>query len=129
MSSIIFEKAIARISSKKISDIRLSVEIVERIYELMEKYAMNQKELAQKLGKQPSEIDEWLSGMHNFTSKTINQLETIFGESILSVAQKNAQIGGQSLVNEPMSDSETKDNLTKIEGISPKTAKLFNEAA
>ncbi len=129
MSSIIFEKAIARISSKKINEIRLSVEIVERIYEFMEKYAINQKELAQKLGKQPSEIDEWLSGMHNFTSKTINQLETIFGESILSVAQKNAQIGGQSLVNEPMSDSETKDNLTKIEGISPKTAKLFNEAA
>lgn len=103
MSSIIFEKAMARISSKKISDIRLSVEIVERIYDLMEKYAMNQKELAQKLGKQPSEIDEWLSGMHNFTSKTINQLESIFGEPILSVAQKQAEIGGNSLVNEPVS--------------------------
>ena len=129
MSSIIFEKAMARISSKKINEIRLSVEIVERIYELMEKYAMNQKELAQKLDKQPSEVDEWLSGMHHFTSKTISQLETIFGEAILSVAQKNAEIGGQSLVNEPITDSGIKDNLTKIEGISPKTAKLFNEAA
>jgi plasmid maintenance system antidote protein VapI len=94
MSSIIFEKAMARISSKKINEIRLSVEIVERIYDLMEKYAMNQKELAQKLGKQPSEIDTWLSGMHNFTPKTISDLESIFGESILFVAQKQAELGG-----------------------------------
>lgn len=114
---------------KKISEIRLSVEIVERIYELMEKYAMNPKDLAQKLGKQPSEINQWLSGMHNFTSETISQLESIFGEVILSVAQKNAEIGGHSFAHEPVSNSGTKENVTKIEGISPKTAKLFNEAA
>ena len=129
MSSIIFEKAIRRISSRKINEIRLSVEIVERIYDIMEKYAMNPKILAQKLGKQPSEINEWLSGMHNFTSETISQLESIFGESILSVAQKNAEMGGHSLANEPVSDSGIKDNLTKIEGISPKTTQLLNEAA
>ena len=112
MSSIIFEKALRRISPKKISEIRLSVEIVERIYELMEQYAMNQQELAQKLDKQPSEINEWLSGMHNFTSESINLLENIFGESILSVAQKNAETGGHSLINEPVSDFGVKDNLT-----------------
>ena len=92
MSSIIFEKAIGRLSSEKLSEIRLSVEVVERIYDLMEKYAMNQKELAQKLGKHPSEINKWLSGTHNFTFKTISRLEIIFGESILSVAQKPAEL-------------------------------------
>ena len=92
MSSIIFENAIGRLSSEKLSEIRLSVEVVERIYDLMEKYAMNQKELAQKLGKHPSEINKWLSGTHNFTFKTISRLETIFGESILAVAQKPAEL-------------------------------------
>jgi ribosome-binding protein aMBF1 (putative translation factor) len=92
MSSIIFEKAIGRLSAEKLSEIRLSVDVVERIHDLMEKYAMNQKELAQKLGKHPSEINKWLSGTHNFTFKTITRLENIFGESILYVAQKPAEL-------------------------------------
>ena len=86
MASLIFEKAIQRISKEKLSEIRLSVEIVERIDDLMQKHNINQKQLAQKLGKNPSEINKWLSGTHNFTLKTIIRLENLFGESILSVA-------------------------------------------
>ena len=85
MASLIFEKAIQRISAEKLSEIRLSVEIVERIDLLMQKHNINQKQLALKLGKNPSEINKWLSGTHNFTLKTITRLENLFGESILSV--------------------------------------------
>jgi transcriptional regulator with XRE-family HTH domain len=87
MASLIFEKAIQRLSHEKLSEIRLSVEIVERIDILMQKHNINQKQLAQKMGKNPSEINKWLSGTHNFTLKTIIRLETLFGESILSVVQ------------------------------------------
>ena len=90
MASLIFEKAIQRISEEKLSEIRLSVEIVERIDDLMQKHNINQKQLAQKLGKNPSEINKWLSGTHNFTLKTIIRLENLFGESILSVAPISA---------------------------------------
>ena len=90
MASLIFEKAIQRISEEKLSEIRLSVEIVERIDDLMQKHNINQKQLAQKLGKNPSEINKWLSGTHNFTLKTIIRLEIFFGESILSVAPISA---------------------------------------
>ena len=87
MPSLIFEKAIQRISEEKLSEIRLSIEIVERIDVLMQKHNINQKQLAQKLGKNPSEINKWLSGTHNFTLKTISRLENLFGEPILSVVQ------------------------------------------
>ena len=93
MASHIFEKAIERISPEKLSEIRLSVEIVERIDALMQKHNINQKQLAQKLGKNPSEINKWLSGTHNFTLKTITRLETLFGESILNVAPNSPQLG------------------------------------
>ena len=87
MASLIFEKAIGRISNEKLSEIRLSVEIVERIDSLMQKQHINQKQLAQQLGKNPSEINKWLSGTHNFTLKTITRLENLFGEPILNVVQ------------------------------------------
>ena len=32
---------------------------------------LTQKELAEKLGKRPSEISEWLTGNHNFTDDTL----------------------------------------------------------
>lgn len=92
MSSIIFESALKRLSSEKLNDIRLSVEIVERLYDLMEKHNINQKELAEKLSKHPSEINKWLSGTHNFTLKTITRLENIFGESILSVSLPSSEL-------------------------------------
>ncbi len=92
MSSTIFERAVQRLSPEKLDEVRLSVEVVERIYDLMEKYAINQKELAQKLGKHPSEVNKWLSGTHNFTFKTIIRLENIFGEPILSVSQKTSEL-------------------------------------
>jgi transcriptional regulator with XRE-family HTH domain len=92
MSSLIFEKAVQRLSQEKLNEVRLSIEVVERIYDLMEKHAINQKELAVKLGKHPSEINKWLSGTHNFTFKTIIRLENIFGESILSVSQTTSEL-------------------------------------
>ena len=85
MTSLIFEKALQRLSPQKLSEIRLSVEIVERIDDLMQKHNINQKQLAQQLGKNPSEINKWLSGTHNFTLKTIIRMETLFGEPILAV--------------------------------------------
>lgn len=91
MASLIFEKAISRISNEKLSEIRMSVEVVERIYDLMQKHNINQKQLAQQLSKNPSEINKWLSGTHNFTLKTIIRLETLFGEPILAVIPSNAQ--------------------------------------
>ena len=42
-------------------------------------------QLAQKLGKRPSEITKWLSGQHNFTLRTIAQLSAFFGESLVFV--------------------------------------------
>ena len=92
MSSKIFEDAINAVSPETEARVRLSVEIVERISALMGKKNMNQADLAKKLGKSPSEISKWLSGTHNFTLKSIQKLEQIFGQPILKVVYEPVEV-------------------------------------
>lgn len=84
----IFENAINNVSPETEARIRLSVEIVERISQLMQQKNMNQNDLARALGKTPSEISKWLSGTHNFTLKSIQKLEAFLGKPILKVVSE-----------------------------------------
>ena len=64
-----------------------SLAISNRIHELMVKRGLSKVELAQALGKRPSEITKWLSGQYNFTIRTIAQLSAFFGEALTSLQQ------------------------------------------
>ena len=64
-------------------EIDLEFAVSNRIDALMKKYGYTKLQLAQKLGKRPSEITKWLSGQHNFTLRTIAQLSAFFGEPLV----------------------------------------------
>ena len=66
-------------------EVDLEIAISNRIYDLMIQRGLSKVEFAQALGKQPSEITKWLSGQHNFTIRTLSQLSTFFGESLIHV--------------------------------------------
>jgi transcriptional regulator with XRE-family HTH domain len=71
-------------------EVNLSMDILERIHELLdEKFDGKQKLLADKLNKSEAEISKWLSGVQNFTIKTLVKLEIAFGEPIIAVCTKN----------------------------------------
>jgi transcriptional regulator with XRE-family HTH domain len=42
-----------------------------------------QKQLADALGKNASEISKWLSGLHNITLESITKMEAVFGADII----------------------------------------------
>ena len=88
MSSKIFEDAINAIPLETEARVRMSIEIVERIFHIMERKNLNQNNLAKMLGKTPSEISKWLSGTHNFTLKSIQKLEFVLGQPILKVVNE-----------------------------------------
>ena len=48
--------------------------IAIQIADAMEAQHISKKELAEKMGRQPSEITKWLSGDQNFTSDTLAEL-------------------------------------------------------
>ena len=59
-----------------------------QIAEAMEKLGVSKKQLADMMGRRPSEITKWLSGDHNFTMDTLAELsyylrEKITGETIV----------------------------------------------
>lgn len=65
--------------------VRQYTDIVLRIHELLEKKGITQKELAERMNKNPSEINKWLKGNHNLTLKTIAKLQAELGEPIIFV--------------------------------------------
>lgn len=52
------------------------------------KKGWSKKELADQLGKRPSEITKWLSGTHNFTIETLFDLEIKLETRLINVGEK-----------------------------------------
>lgn len=79
------EKIIKRTPVKTKRRVQRNLAIAERIHQLLQQKGMSQKDLAIKMGKQPSEICKWLTGLHNFEIKTIENIELALEEDIIEV--------------------------------------------
>lgn len=69
--------------------VELSVAISNKIYDILERNNMTQKDLAVKMGKTETEVSRWLSGTHNFTVETICKISYALGTDIIEVSGKN----------------------------------------
>lgn len=72
-----------------------SLDIVEYVYELLKSKGLSQKDLADIMGKNESEISKWLSGGHNITLLTISRIEDALNETILAVPNKENLISAR----------------------------------
>lgn len=98
MPSTIFENAIQQVTPERTAFIKMSVEITKRIQELMKARGLSQNDLAKALDKSPSEISKWLSGMHNFTLRSIAKLETVLDAPII-VKAKDKELDAVALMD------------------------------
>jgi transcriptional regulator with XRE-family HTH domain len=85
MTSTTFKKLLDRAPEDAKAEVRLSIEIAERILHLMADNNMTKAELAQKMGESSSEVNHWFSGMHTFTTRTLAKLHHVFGQPIIAV--------------------------------------------
>ncbi len=81
-----FDRISARIPNESRNHVSKTLDIVERIQAILEDKGMSQKDLATVLGKSPSEISRWMSGLHNFELKTLVKIEEALGEEVFTVA-------------------------------------------
>lgn len=63
--------------------LEISVSLANRVYDILEKKGMSQKDLAKLLGKTETEVSRWLSGTHNLTIATIAKISVALGEDII----------------------------------------------
>lgn len=73
----------------------ICVKISNRIYDILEKKHMSQRDLASLLGKTEAEVSRWLSGTHNLTTATIAKIEVALGEEIISCSSTTAPASSQ----------------------------------
>jgi transcriptional regulator with XRE-family HTH domain len=85
MASTVFKKLLDRVPEEAKMEVRLSVEIAERIYQLMSEHGMTKSELAHKMGETAAEVNHWFSGIHVFDIKTLAKLQGLFEQPIIAV--------------------------------------------
>ncbi len=84
--NIQLQSLIDEIPREKREETRLSFEISNRLYALMQERGLSKKQFADAIGRRPSEVTRWLSGEHNFTIATIAMLSSFFNQPIIKVS-------------------------------------------
>ncbi|NMB82256.1 MAG: helix-turn-helix transcriptional regulator [Ignavibacteria bacterium] len=80
-----FKNILESIPDEVKQSVDLSMAIASQINSILKKKDLTQRDLANLLGKKESEISKWLSGNHNFTTNTIAKIQSVLGETIISV--------------------------------------------
>ena len=65
--------------------IETNLAITEKVRLAIERKGWKTKDLAQAMGKSPSEVSKWLSGMHNLTLKSIVKMEIALGVNLFQL--------------------------------------------
>jgi len=59
--------------------------IAEKVRLALQEKGWSKTQLAEAMGKKPSEVSKWLSGMHNLTLKSIVKIETALGIDLIHI--------------------------------------------
>lgn len=78
----IFRKILDQTPPEVTRQLEKSVDILDRIRDLMDERGWNQRQLAKAMGKRESEICRYLTPGHNFTQKTLAKLEIALDATI-----------------------------------------------
>lgn len=83
----IMEESRKLITSEIKQSVDFSIDIANRIFDILEMKKMKQKDLANLMGKSEAEISKWLKGTHNFNIDTILKIQAILDEDIIQVVK------------------------------------------
>ncbi len=68
---------------------KVKMQLAARIEDFMRAKGWNKSQLAEKVGKNPSEITKWFSGTHNFTTDVLTEIAFALGVELTALFDKN----------------------------------------
>jgi hypothetical protein len=85
MASEIFERLLKEVTPENSQFVEKNVAISRQVRHIIAVHPTinSQKALAEALGKEPSEISKWLSGLHNIGLENITKMEVALGRDII----------------------------------------------
>ncbi|MEN3322233.1 helix-turn-helix transcriptional regulator [Mariniflexile soesokkakense] len=69
--------------------IERNLAITEKVCNVLKERNIKKTEFANMLGKSPSEVTKWLSGLHNLTLKSITKMEEALGINLINIEPLN----------------------------------------
>ena len=81
----LFNNCVKNIPSDLNGKLEMSLHISDKIDLYLKQNNMNQKDLAQKMNKRPSEISKWMRGTHNFTIYTLYDIAKILNVEVIDL--------------------------------------------
>jgi len=67
--------------------------ITEKVNTILKERGLKKREFAKMLGKNPSEITKWLTGLHNLTLKSITKMEVALNIDLLNPEPSYVYLG------------------------------------
>lgn len=65
--------------------IERNLAITEKVCAVLKERGIKKKRFAEMLGKSPSEVSKWLSGLHNLTLKSITKMEEVLDINLINI--------------------------------------------
>ncbi|HVX52691.1 MAG TPA: helix-turn-helix transcriptional regulator [Chitinophagaceae bacterium] len=85
--------------------VKKCLDIIDRMHELMEDENILQKDLATRLNKSEAEVSRWVTGIQNFTLKTLVNLELALGKEIIHVPCRKNKVKPLRIQERPNNNS------------------------
>ena len=70
-----------------------NLEITQMVCSILKKRNIKKNAFAEMLGKKPSEVTKWLSGLHNLTLKSITKMEVALGVDLMNPEPQYVYLG------------------------------------
>lgn len=103
--------------------VRMNLSIAHQISTTLKKKGLSQKEFAKLLGKQESEVSRLLSGLHNFSLKSLAKIQASLGEDIITTPLEACEkyksvvyrpLKGYARTNKPTNRNYTQKGVMKV---------------
>ena len=90
MASEIFQRLLKQIKPEDEQFVDKNLAISHQVRHILASHPTinSQKALAEALGKEPSEISKWLSGLHNIGLENITRMEVALGQDIILTVEQ-----------------------------------------